>query len=98
MRSSDIDFITNTVCKLIQIESPPRLQALLRMINTKVREVQSQQYKDMSSLEVLAPFMAEAINNPNADVRKCVVFCLVEIYNVLGPDLFLPFSEHLNSR
>lgn len=32
-------------------------------------------------------YFAEVINHANADVRKCCVFCLVEIYGVLASQL-----------
>ncbi len=45
-------------------------------------------------------FYAEVINHANADVRKCCVFCLVEIYAVLSPhseDVFQSvFLDKLN--
>lgn len=36
--------------------------------------------------QVLPPLF-EAFKNPNADVRKAVVFCLVDMFMVLGEQL-----------
>ena len=36
------------------------------------------------------------INNDNADVRKTVVFCLVDIHTVVGDELFMQFMDRLN--
>ena len=35
----------------------------------------------------MLPPLFEAFKNPNADVRKAVVFCLVDMYMVLGEQL-----------
>ncbi|KAL8092909.1 CLIP-associated protein-like [Apium graveolens] len=42
------------------------------------------------------PSIFEAFGNQSADVRKTVVFCLVDIYIMLGKT-FLPYLEGLNS-
>lgn len=42
-------------------------------------------------LRVLTASFRQAFNDSNADVRKAVVFCLVDIYMVLGPQ----FEAHL---
>ena len=44
----------------------------------------------------MCPGLFDAFKNPNADVRKAVVFCLVDIYMVLGDD-FAPFLGDLNT-
>ena len=46
-----------------------------------------------SSREVMHSGEAQAFKNPNADVRKAVVFCLVDMYLVLGEQL----TPHLTS-
>jgi CLIP-associating protein 1/2 len=38
----------------------------------------------------------QAFKNPSADVRKAVVFTLVELYMTLG-DHFTPYLEQLNT-
>ncbi|KAM7271620.1 hypothetical protein ACFE04_030834 [Oxalis oulophora] len=49
-----------------------------------------------AQLNSFLPALFEAFGNPSADVRKTVVFCLVDIYIMLGKE-FLPHMEGLNS-
>ncbi|OVA02233.1 HEAT [Macleaya cordata] len=50
----------------------------------------------MSQLTSFLPALFDAFGNQSADVRKTVVFCLVDIYIMLGK-AFLPYLEGLNS-
>ncbi|XP_061341424.1 CLIP-associated protein [Gastrolobium bilobum] len=50
----------------------------------------------MAQLPSFLPALFEAFGNPSADVRKTVVFCLVDIYIMLGK-AFLPYLQGLNS-
>ncbi|KAG8370859.1 hypothetical protein BUALT_Bualt13G0027200 [Buddleja alternifolia] len=50
----------------------------------------------MSQLPSFLPALFDAFGNQSADVRKTVVFCLVDIYIMLGKT-FLPYLEGLNS-
>ncbi|XP_031371453.1 CLIP-associated protein isoform X2 [Punica granatum] len=50
----------------------------------------------MTQLPSFLPAIFEAFGNQSADVRKTVVFCLVDIYIMLGK-AFLPYLEGLNS-
>ncbi|XP_057480107.1 CLIP-associated protein-like [Actinidia eriantha] len=50
----------------------------------------------MPQLPSFLPALFEAFGNQSADVRKTVVFCLVDIYIMLGK-AFLPYLEGLNS-
>ncbi|XP_065637575.1 CLIP-associated protein isoform X3 [Quercus suber] len=50
----------------------------------------------MAQLPSFLPALFEAFGNQSADVRKTVVFCLVDIYIMLGKS-FLPYLEGLNS-
>ncbi|CAA0825734.1 CLIP-associated protein [Striga hermonthica] len=50
----------------------------------------------MAQLPSFLPALFDAFGNQSADVRKTVVFCLVDIYIMLGKD-FLPYLEGLNS-
>ncbi|KAB2018449.1 hypothetical protein ES319_D08G230400v1 [Gossypium barbadense] len=50
----------------------------------------------MAQLPSFLPSLFEAFGNQSADVRKTVVFCLVDIYIMLGK-AFLPHLEGLNS-
>lgn len=50
----------------------------------------------MTQLPSFLPALFDAFGNQSADVRKTVVFCLVDIYIMLGKS-FLPYLEGLNS-
>uniref|UniRef100_A0A1D1ZFN9 CLIP-associating protein 1-B n=1 Tax=Anthurium amnicola TaxID=1678845 RepID=A0A1D1ZFN9_9ARAE len=50
----------------------------------------------MTQLPSFLPALFDAFGNQSADVRKTVVFCLVDIYIMLGK-AFLPYLEGLNS-
>ncbi|XP_076898378.1 CLIP-associated protein [Bidens hawaiensis] len=50
----------------------------------------------MGQLQSFLPALFDAFGNQSADVRKTVVFCLVDIYIMLGK-AFLPYLEGLNS-
>uniref|UniRef100_A0A0D9W6X9 TOG domain-containing protein n=1 Tax=Leersia perrieri TaxID=77586 RepID=A0A0D9W6X9_9ORYZ len=50
----------------------------------------------MNQLPTFLPALFDAFNNQSPDVRKTVVFCLVDIYIMLGK-AFLPYLEGLNS-
>lgn len=50
----------------------------------------------MAQLPSFLPAVFDAFGNQSADVRKTVVFCLVDIYIMLGKS-FLPHLEGLNS-
>jgi vesicle coat complex subunit len=45
-------------------------------------------------MTMIMTVMKEAFNHTNADVRKSVVFCLVEVNFLLGDD-FSPFMAEL---
>ncbi|KAI4374383.1 hypothetical protein MLD38_012386 [Melastoma candidum] len=49
-----------------------------------------------AQLQSFLPALFEAFGNQSADVRKTVVFCLVDIYIMLGK-AFLPYLEGLNA-
>ncbi|CAL0309819.1 unnamed protein product [Lupinus luteus] len=50
----------------------------------------------VAQLPLFLPALFEAFGNQSADVRKTVVFCLVDIYIMLGK-AFLPYLQGLNS-
>ncbi|XP_047309999.1 CLIP-associated protein-like isoform X2 [Impatiens glandulifera] len=50
----------------------------------------------MAQLPSFLPALFDAFGNQSADVRKSVVFCLVDIYIMVGK-AFLPYLEGLNS-
>lgn len=44
----------------------------------------------------MSSVFSEIINNQNADVRKCCVFCIVEIHSKIGDENFINYLEKLN--
>lgn len=98
--STDHDFISCVLEPLLKIEQPPKLQTLLRMIQNKLKYIQkiiesnnvsqyptpAQSYKLIENLKTLSDVLSFLMGNQNADVRKSVVFCLVEIHSVIQDD------------
>ncbi|KAK4751073.1 hypothetical protein SAY87_004555 [Trapa incisa] len=72
-------------------------KALVTCINCLTKLVgRLSQEELMAQLPSFLPKMLEAFGNPTADIRKTVVFCLVEIYMMLGKE-FQPHLEGLSS-
>tara|TARA_B100000524_G_scaffold338323_1_gene229657 strand:+ start:86 stop:3877 length:3792 start_codon:yes stop_codon:yes gene_type:complete len=76
---------------VVMREEPPKLQLTLRLIAKLVGYFSQVQL--LCILPQLLPPLFESFRNPNADVRKAVVFCLVDMYLVLGEQL----TPHLTS-
>lgn len=57
-------------------------------MTSRIKAINNTESDVIEALVQQSEYFAEAINNVNADVRKCCVFCLVEIYSILGGDLF----------
>lgn len=83
-----------TLIPLISSEDGPVLQASIRMMSKLVSQLPGELLMDL--VPSMCPGLFDAFKNPNADVRKAVVFCLVDIYMVLGDD-FAPFLGELNT-
>ena len=71
------------------------LQAAIRTLSKLVPHCPSEALS--AGLPAVLPGLFVAFNNSNADVRKAVVFCLVDIYMVLGPVRDTPLSFLLES-
>ena len=76
---------------VVMREEPPTLQLALRLMAKLMGHFSQSQL--LSILPQLLPPLFESFKNPNADVRKAVVFCLVDMYVVLGEQL----TPHLSS-
>lgn len=92
---SNLEFTASTICNLIREQEPPRLQAVLRLaehqikvINSKLPEGERLGNQKVHYLLTLSKALAQQMGNPNADVRKTVVFCLVEICQAVGLEVF----------
>jgi hypothetical protein len=92
--SSSMDFVSATIVPLLGTEQPPRLQAVLRMVSNKLKYLQKikAQGQDVDSaalydhVSAMAEVLSYLMKNANADVRKSVVFCLVEIHSSIQDD------------
>jgi len=83
-----------TLIPLISSEEGAVLQASIRMLSKLVPQLHSDLLLEL--VPSICPGLFDAFKNPNADVRKAVVFCLVDIYMVLRDD-FAPFLGELNT-
>jgi hypothetical protein len=60
----------------------------VKSINQTIREEGEITNVKVDHLLTLCKALAQQMSNSNADVRKTVVFCLVEICQAIGMDLF----------
>ena len=95
--NANLDFLSRTANELILEQEPPRLQAVLRMVESKIKllnyNLKSYQAQispgDMEHLlKLTQESLAQQMNNQVPDVRKTVVFCMVEVCESIGVDLF----------
>ena len=99
---NDVRFINLSIAPLLRAEQPPRLQALVKAVTARIKAIQNgdpkvdPEARSSESLQIIldslvkqAEYLAEVINHTNADVRKCCVFCLVEIFTVMS---YPPFN------
>ncbi|KAM3217041.1 CLIP-associated protein [Capsicum annuum] len=86
--------LSQVVVPLLVTEDEKTLVTCINCL-TKLVERFSQE-ELMSQLPSFLPALFDAFGNQSADVRKTVVFCLVDMYIMLGK-AFLPYLEGLNS-
>lgn len=84
----------DTLIPLISSEGGAVLQASIRMLSKLVPMLPPVVL--LEHVPQMCPGLFDAFKNPCADVRKAVVFCLVDIYMVLGDD-FAPYLGELNT-
>jgi len=77
--------------KHLDCEDSPALQALIRVLTRLVKRVD----KAAGLLGGVMPALAKTLNHTNPDVRKSVVFSLVELHYAFG-DAFHPFLAQLS--
>lgn len=75
---------------------PPRAQASIRLISRIVPRMSAAELQLL--LPQLLPPLFDAFKSPSADVRKAVVFALVDMYLVLGDELTPHLSELSTSQ
>lgn len=82
-----MSFVGGPMARLIVELEPPRLQAVLRMTENRVKnfnalletEMIDYTQQDYHALIKLSKSLAHQLNNSIPDVRKTVVFCLIEV-------------------
>lgn len=74
-------------------EEVPAIQAFIRQLTKAIKRCPSDKLSGM--MRVLTDQMKDSFNHSNADVRKSVVFCLVEIHYIVG-DSFNAYLEELS--
>jgi len=67
---------------VISAEGVPLLQAATRLLSGVLQRMPPEEVKN--HLEAVLPGVIAAFGNPNSEVRKAAVFCLVDIYMILG--------------
>ena len=93
---------------LILEMEPPRLQAVLRMTEARIKSYCVGLAEGSSAggrpedrqvlLELATSALAQQLNHTVPDVRKTVVFCLVEVSQAIGLEVFATevMEKHLN--
>ncbi|XP_057483646.1 CLIP-associated protein isoform X2 [Actinidia eriantha] len=84
----------NVIFPLLVTEDEKTLVTCINCLTKLVGRLSQEEL--MPQLPSFLPALFEAFGNQSADVRKTVVFCLVDIYIMLGK-AFLPYLEGLNS-
>ena len=79
---------------IIATEDGKVLQVSIRMLSKLVMRFSKEDL--LPRVSELLPGLYEAFKHPNADVRKAVVFCLVDMYLVMGDD-FSPYLAELST-
>jgi len=67
---------------VISEEGVPLLQAATRLLSGVLQRMSPEEVKN--HLDAVLPGVIAAFGNPNSEVRKAAVFCLVDIYMILG--------------
>jgi len=67
---------------VISTEGVPLLQAATRLLSSVLQRMPPQRVLD--HLDVVLPGVVAAFGNPSSEVRKAAVFCLVDVYMILG--------------
>ncbi|KAL3850037.1 hypothetical protein ACJIZ3_011919 [Penstemon smallii] len=84
----------NVIVPLLVTEDEKTLVTCINCLTKLVGRLSQEEL--MAQLPSFLPALFDAFGNQSADVRKTVVFCLVDIYIMLGK-AFLPYLEGLNS-
>ena len=90
--NTNLNLIGGTVSNLLLEQEPPRLQAVLRMTESRIKTFNALvatntiefNQDDFNNLLSVSKSLAQQLNNTIPDVRKTVVFCLIEVCESLG--------------
>lgn len=85
--------ILRIIQPLISSENDTILLGAIRMLSRIVSRIQKEEL--LEHIPRVLPALFEAFGHQNVDIRKSVVYCLVDIYIQLG-DQFKPFLSNLN--
>ncbi|CAJ2632812.1 unnamed protein product [Trifolium pratense] len=88
------DVVPKVIVPLLVTEDEKTLVTCINCLTKLVGRLSQEEL--MARLPSFLPALFEAFGNQSADVRKTVVFCLVDIYIMLGK-AFLPYLQGLNS-
>lgn len=78
---------------VISSEGVPLLQAATRLLSLVLQRMPPQRV--LEQLDVVLPGVVAAFGNPNPEVRKAAVFCLVDIYMILGEQVMAHLVKDL---
>jgi len=70
---------------VVRSEGVPLLQAATRLLSSVLQRMAPEHVRD--HLDDVLPGVVAAFGNPNSEVRKAAVFCLVDVYMILGDEL-----------
>jgi CLIP-associating protein 1/2 len=85
--------VITVVTKTITLTEIPATQAIIRQLTKAIKRLPAESI--VGYLRMVMDKMKECFNHNNADVRKSVVFCLVEIFILLGRR-FQPYLDELS--
>ncbi|GKT32685.1 hypothetical protein ADUPG1_006775, partial [Aduncisulcus paluster] len=91
--SCDPTVTLKSLAPILKASEGAELHGAIRLLARICQRVESDRLKD---LECVLPGLFEAFRNPSADIRKAVVFCLVDLYMTFGNDLN-PFLSTLTA-
>ena len=84
--------VVPVIIQSIKLNEAPAIQAFIRILTKVVMVAKANQLLPL--LRVIMNQMKDSLNHSNADVRKSVVFCLVEVQAIIGNE-FLGYLDEL---
>lgn len=78
---------------VVSSEGVPLLQAATRLLSSVLQRMQPNRV--LEQLDVVLPGVVVALGNPSSEVRKAAVFCLVDVYMILGEQVMPYLAKDL---